>query len=592
MKAAWTTALLMALCIPMTSHADDVVDVEMLIAAPNGRYYVILQQDGEAEIVRRSATRPPIRSRLGEKRPEMSVLRLGATAEELSRASGLLHGIQPEPGDAIIGTTRLRDRLDEMHVFGDGTGFVARYSSSPTRFDDLEPIRGPDGADEGLVAVEQRPVGEDRVVASFVHLYARKDALFWGDPSRKLVMMVAGGSELSVGSERGAFLADRASGARPRMIAWSFESKSTVPAPIDALLDRIRTEDPSAGLVAFLLARELDFERTAASLNDVVNDPSVPHPTRLHAATTLHAEGVGSGDRLIMETARGRMGPHPDEAPLVLTGTTEVDGPDQVAAEARIRAYAVGVLPITHPDRAPGVLISLVDDVVVGSAARRALALGPWPTPLWTQRVLIDVARDLSRKPSERAVASELLAQKAATDEEAEPEETPLWQLYAWLAADEDPRIHGPVLEALPDLADQGVVPALLDALTAPESTGSQRQEAAWSLATRSWRSNEAIEALLRVAQTSGEFSGAREALGVLWRLKGERVLDILSARCTSGGDEGMAALHSLLLTARVGDDRSSSLERLERLPPNTAAYVLSLPRMLALLEPARIRWE
>lgn len=593
MRAASLAVLLLVLCLPSISAAQDVVDVEMLIASPNGRYYVILQQDGEAEIVRRSAKLPPIRSRRGEKRPEMSVLRLGATAEELSRASGLLHGIEPEPGDAIIGTAQLRDPLDDLHVFDDGTGFVARYASSPSRFEDLEPIRGPDGSDEGLVMVEQRPVGEDRIVASFVHLYARKDVLFWGDPGRKLVMMVAGGSELSVEAERGAYLADRASGTRPRMIAWSLDAKKTVSAPLEALLDRIRTADPSAGLVAFLLARELDFDRTVIALGELVGDPRVPHPTRLHAATTLHAEGGSAGDLLIVETARGRMGPIAGEAPLVLGDEAEgTTNPGAPSAAERVRAYAVGVLPITHPGRAPRLLLSLAADDVVGDAARKALAEGPWPTPDWTQQALIDSVRDLSRTAAERAAAAELLASTVAARLGKKPEDDPLWELLGWLASDRNPQIHGPVLAAFPDLADVEVVPRLIAAITGPASTGGQRRDAAWSLAARAWRSEEARETLLRLAETSGANTGARESLGTLWQVEGGAVLDVLVQRSAGDGSEARAALHSLLIAARGSDDPAAFVEGLERIPPQSGRRGLSVRRMLAVMDPARVRWE
>ncbi|MCO4774235.1 MAG: hypothetical protein KDA24_29680, partial [Deltaproteobacteria bacterium] len=178
-------ALLLLLPAAATADPGDVVDAETLIASPNGRYYVILQQDGALEIVRRGVNNPPARTRVGDVRPKMNTLRSGATAAEVSRATGLTHGIQPETGDAIIGNTKLRDRLDRMRVFDDGSGFVARYASSPSEYDDLEPVRAQDGSDEGLIKVEQKAIGEDRILASFVHLYTRKDALFWGDSKRK-----------------------------------------------------------------------------------------------------------------------------------------------------------------------------------------------------------------------------------------------------------------------------------------------------------------------------------------------------------------------------------------------------------------------
>ncbi len=574
-------AIVLGLLLPGRAAAVDVVDVEMLIASSNGRYYVILQQDGELEIVRRSERLPPIRSRRGEARPTMEELRLGGTAEQMARASGLKHGIEPEPGDAIIGTARLRDPLDRLDVFGDGTGFVARYSSSPTRYDDLEPIRATDGADEGLVTVESKPIGEDRVVASFVHLYTRKDAVFWGDPARQLVMMVAGGDALAFSADRGAFLPDRDSGKRPRMVAWSYSDRGTVEPPIAALLDRMHSPDPDEGLRAFLLAREIDFRSTLAALPALVEDEGVPHPTRLHAATTLHAEGDPRGDALILGTARGVRGPGPFEAPGSL---------------GLVRAYAVGVLPITHPELAPSVLLGLAADPDVGELARETLLAGPWASPGALQRAAVDSARDLSRAPAERAAAAAALVSLAGPAPVAPsgrrrgppPAPGPLEPMLLWLAGDPDPAVHALVLEARPLAADSVVVPRWADTLTSESSTPSERRDAAWWLASRGWRSEEAREALVRVAGTPGGGPGAPEALGVSWRLDDPRVLPILVQRSASSGPEAAAALHALLTVARRSEDRGPYIEGLDKLPALPGWRGRSVVRLLAVLDPSR----
>lgn|GEM_PF-5716447 len=561
---------------PQPAWADNVVDAEMLIASPSGRYYVILQEDGEAEIVRRADNATPIRSRRGDARPTMETLRLGGTAEDVARAAGLTHGIEPEPGDAILGVTRLRDTLDRMHVFDDGSGFVARYSSSPTRFDDLEPIRGPDGADEGLVAVEQRAIGEDRTLASFVHLYTRKDSVFWGDPRRELVVMVAGGSALTANAERGAYLADRSSGERPRMVAWSYATRKNVPAPMETLLERMRSPDPNEGLVAFLLAREVDLVATTSVIATWIGDPSVPHPTRLHAAAALHAEGSGLGDGLILATALGRAGPREGEAPLKL--------PAAVAGSA-LRAYAVGILPITHSDSAPEVLLALSGDDAVKAAAASALRDGPWPDNGARDRALIDAARNTSLSDAQRGLAGSVLAASAKKNQALIP-------LFTALAGEPSAAVHGPVLAAFPSLADDQVVPAWIAALEAPASTEPERRAAAWSLASRAWRSPDAAAGLLRIAATPGSGGGRAEALATLWRVADERVSSILVQRAAGSDREGHAALHALLIAARQADEPAPWLAALSRVPMPKGRRGLAVRRTRAVLDPQSVSWD
>jgi len=575
--------LFLLLFVPALAVADDpYVEVETLVASPAGTYYVIIQETGEVDLVRRGADNPPARSRTGTARPTMQQLRTGATAEEMARATGLRRSIEPEPGDAVIGSTQLRDPLDQLHVFDDGSGFVARYASSPSRYDDLQPVRAPDGADEGLAHVEVKPVGADRRPASFVHVYTRKDVVFWGDPARKLVMMVAGGTELSVDAERGVHLADRASGERPRTVAWSYESGETISPPFEALLDRARSADPAAGMVAFLLARELDLAKTVAALRTAVVDPAVPHPTRLHIAAALHAEGDGLGDPVILETARGRARPGPFEASLELTDT-------EGETATIVRSWAVRILPITHPKVAPGVLLSLVDDLSVGSVANGALIEGPWPKEGWTGPAAVRAATDLSRPEAQRSAAARLLASLAPLEDAKDPEAHVLWEALEWLASDQDPQVAKPVLAAVPALSDDARIPVLGERLRGESSM--ERRDAAYQLARRSWRSPVARALLLSVAGAPEGGPGAAEALGSLWAIEDERVKGVLIQRSAAGGPEGAAALHSLFITARQTDTPELWVNEIARIPAPKGALAGPLRRLVFVLDPKRVVW-
>ena len=575
--------LFMLLLAPGLVFAD-VVDAESLIASPNGRFYVIVQQNGDVEIVRRGASNPPARDRVGNARPKMTTIKRGASAAEMAAATGITKGIQPDIGDAIIGETRLRDRLDQLRVFDDGTGFVARYASSPSRYEDLEPIRTTEGSDEGLVSVEQKPIGEDRVLASFVHLYTRKDAVFWGDSERKLVMMVRGGTKLTVTPESGASLADRASGESIRMVAWSYEDKKAIKPPFEALVDRIRTGDPRQGLVAFLLARDMDLRKMLPTLTDLVHDPAVPHPTRVHAAAALYAEGDRRGAPLILATARGSARPSPMEAPLTLEGAN-TDG------ALAVRSWTVSILPITHPEEAPDVLLGLVHDPVVGGIANGALGVGPWPRPEWTWPALVRAAGDLSREPKQRAAASRLLAAAAPGPDAPKPMDHPLWSMLEWLATDEDPQIHKPAIQALPALGDDASIPRLAAVLRADDSTRAARQDAAWSLANRAWRSGDAREVLIEVAGAPEGGPGAGAALGALWRVEDPRTRDILIQAAAKGGRAGAAALHSAFISARQSRDVEGWIVGLEQLPEQKGRLGRALRRNLAVLDPKRVIW-
>lgn len=576
-------AALAAMLLPAAAPAETAyVDVETLIASPAGTYYVIIQETGEVDLVRRGEDNPPARSRTGKARPKMQQLRTGATAAEMARATGLTRGIEPEPGDAVIGSTQLRDPLDELHVFDDGSGFVARYSSSPSKYDDLQPVRAPDGADEGLAQVEVKPVGADRRPASFVHVYTRKDVVFWGDPQRKLVMMVAGGTELAADVERGVHLADRESGERPRVVAWSYESGETIEPPFEALLDRARSADPAAGMVAFLLARELDLAKTVQALRSAVLDPTVPHPTRLHIAAALHAEGDGLGDPVILDTAWGKDRPGPLEARLELTDTPGETG-------VIVRSWAISILPITHPDAAPGVLFSLVDDLKVGSVANGALIEGPWPEPGWTGSAAVQTAGDLSRPEAQRSAAARLLASLAPLEDAKAPESHPLWGALAWLAADEDPQVAKPILTAVPALSDDVQVPRLAERLRG--GTPSERADAAYHLARRSWRSPVARDLLVATAGDPDDDAGAAAALGSLWAVDDERVKAVVVQRSASGGAVGDAALHSLFITARRTDSPELWVAEIARIPAPTSALAAPLRRLVFVLDPKRVVW-
>ena len=555
-------ALLLALLLPLSVFAkEDLVEVETLVASPNGRYYAIIQQDGELELVRRAEGATPIRSRRGEKRPDEQSIRMGATAAEVARASGLTHGIEPERGDAIIASVQLRDRLADLHVFDDGTGFVARYDSSPSDYADLSPVRHPDGTDVGLVTVEHKPMGEKRLAGDFVHLYTRKDALFWGDPSRDLVLVVSGAHGVEVTVDGGARLAAR-EGREPALIAWSWDQEDTVEAPFEALLDRISSGDPEAGLASLFLARQLDLSATARALHAVVTNPAVPHPVRLHVAATQRADGDRRGDRLILGTARGQLGPGPHEARLPTDG-----------ADAALRAWAIRLLPVSHPERAFGELIRLATDPDEGvaAAARKALDEGPWSTKAVLPRAVL-AAQDRSRPDAERAAATAWLA----ANQGPQP-------LLAALAADSSPAVVA--------AAGQAPTPVIELAAKLNAKDPAARREAAQSLARRGTpESRDALFAHLG----SDAPSAAAAVLGALWRVEDPRSVATLRDWSSRGGAEGAAARHSLLLgaTGSSPDDRGPWVAALEPLASARGRAGRTVRRTLGVLEPTRVRWE
>ncbi|MCO4772944.1 MAG: hypothetical protein KDA24_23125, partial [Deltaproteobacteria bacterium] len=390
-------------------------------------------------------------------------------------------------------------------------------------------------------------------------------------------------TELEVTPQSGARLKDRESGQPPRLVAWSYEDKKTVPAPFEALVDRMRSADPNEGLVAYLLARDLDLARITPALADLVHDPNVPHPTRVHAAAALHAQGDGRADSLILATARGTTGPGPLESPLLFGA--EGAGPKAV------RSWAVAILPITHPEVAPDVLLSVVRDPDVGSSANTALAEGPWPTADWTVPALFRAAHDLDREPKERAAASRLLAVNAPTSDAEAPEEHPLWAMYSWLSADPDPQVHKPILQALPSLADDVAIPRLAGVLRSTDATDAQLRDAAWGLARRSWSSKVAVEALLQIAGDPDGGPSAAAALATLWRIDDPRVSGILIHAAATAGATGEAALHSAFIAARRSNDREAWVIGLDRLPPRKDRVGQALRRTLGVLDPKRIVW-
>ncbi len=308
------TTVLLAALLPAFALAAPVVPREQIIASPQGTWYVIVQPGGDFDIVKRSPDAPPMRSREGKAPITDEQLRLGATAEEVMRSAGMLPGLRPDPGDAVYGGGQLRgDPLHRRHVFYDGSGLIARYSKGPTQFDGIEPIREPDGADVALVAVDSTTTGPDRTPTNYVHLYTLKDATFWGDAERQLVVMVAGGANVVLTADRGAVLLNRTQGKRPRMIAWSLASREVVTAPMESLYTQMMSLQAKPGITALLLAREMEPEAVLEPLKAIVRDPRLPHVTRLHAAAPLRAAPTATAPS--GRPPRGATGPGPRSSP-------------------------------------------------------------------------------------------------------------------------------------------------------------------------------------------------------------------------------------------------------------------------------------
>lgn len=542
------------LLLPAMASANNVVPKEQIIASPQGTWYVIVQPRGDFDIVKRSPEAPPMRNREGKAPVTDAQLRLGATADEVMRSAGL-PGLRPDPGDAIFGGGRLRnDPLDRMHVFDDGSGFVARYAKGPSNFEGVEPVREADGSDVALIAVDSKEIGPQRTPTRFVHLYTLKDAIFWGDAGRNLVVMVAGGANVVLTEARGARILERGRGRRPTMLAWSLTENTTVDAPLESLFEQMSSLQSRAGLTALLLAREIAPKEVLEPLQSLVLDPKIPHVTRLHAATTLRAHGRLHGTRTILRTAWGLDKPTPAEQPIAHD--------DGVPGEAEpLRDFAISVLPASHGDGAIDDLVRLAtgEDERIAEIAEAALLEGPWPETSRFLPTMAHLARDRSKPVPVRALATRLLVARS---------DARVGELMTWLAGEAEAAISEPVLEVFGDrIGDEPVIAAIQKGFAADDLEESSLRAGLATLAERSWRSEAAREAVLALvpepeagALADDDDSAVAEAdarvilaLGTLWRIDDPRVAALLDA--WSRHDDARAAKaaqHSAELIARA----------------------------------------
>lgn len=547
--------LLAALLIPAAAVAGTVVPRERIVASPHGGWYVIVQPEGEFDIVKRSPEAPPMRSREGKAPITDEQLRLGATAEELKRSVGLLPGLRPDPGDAVYGGARLRrDPLDRMHVFDDGSGVVARYSKGPSQFEGIEPIREADGSDVALVAIEEDTIGPERTKARFVHLYTLKDATFWGDAKRELVVMIAGGANVVLTANKGATILERGRGRRPKMLAWSMAEKQTVPPPLESLFEQMDSLQSQAGLTALLLAREIAPKKVLDPLQEIVRNPLIPHVTRLHAATTLRASGRLHGNATILRTAWGR-----DKKSAAEQAIPFADG---VPADVDpLRDFAIRVLPVSHGDGAIDDLVRLAtgEDEHLAEVAEAALREGPWPKSSRYLSTMALLARDLDRPVAVRALATRLLVDSS---------DKRIGELLTWLAGDPEPSVSEPVLEVYGDrVGDAEIVARIQSGLSKDDLDPASLSAAVATLAERAWRSEEARDALLALvpdaeAPAAGDDDDSAlptvpdsvlVALGALWRVEDPRVDPLLEAWAAHAVPEAAkAAEHSQSIRARA----------------------------------------
>ena len=549
--------ILTLLLLPALALGGSVVPREQIIASPQGGWYVIVQPGGEFDIIKRFPDAPPMRSREGKAPITDAQLRLGATAEELKRSTGAMPGLRPDPGDAVYGGARLRqDPLDRAHVFEDGSGLVARYASGPTQFEGIEPIREADGSDVALVAVERATIGPERTEARFVHLYTLKDATFWGDAARDLVVMVAGGANVVLTKNKGATILNRGRGRRPKMLAWSIGQGTVVPPPIESLFEQMSSLQSRPGLTALLLAREMEPRRVIEPLKALVRDRELPHVTRLHAAATLRASGHLHGNRTILATAHGLDRATPEEQPIALA--------DGVPADADpLREFAIRILPVSHGDGSIDDLVRLAtgDDERLAEVAEAALREGPWPTGSRYLELMAGLARDRGRDTATRGLAARMLV--ASSDPR-------IGDLLTWLAGEPEEAVSGPVLEVYGDRVDDAPLVAKIGkALTKADLEPASLAAGVAVLADRAWRSAPARDALLAVlpdAAADGDdddsaFEPVSDAvvavLGALWRVDDARVPDALAAWSTHPDPRAAeAAGHSQSIRAwqaRVG---------------------------------------
>ncbi len=544
--------LLTALLLPALLVGASVVPRERIVASPRGTWYVIVQPGGEFDVVQRSSEAPPMRSREGKDPITDEQLRLGATAEELMRSVGMLPGLRPDPGDGVVGGGKLRsDPLDRMHVFEDGSGLIARYASGPTQFENIEPIREPDGSDVALVAMDVTKLGPTRAEARFVHLYTLKDATFWGDAQRQLLLMVAGGGNVVLTAQDGAILLDRTRGKRPKMLAWSLQERVVVPAPVESLFEQMGSLQAQDGLTALLLAREMEPKGVIEPLQRLVRDAEVPHVTRLHAAATLRASGLLHGNQTILATAWGVDHARPEEQPIPWA--------DGVPADADpVRDFAIRMLPVSHGDAAIDDLVSmsLGDDERLAEVAEDALQQGPWPKGGRYLQTMAWLARDRGRPTAMRALATRMLV--SVSDER-------IGDLLTWLAAEPEPEISEPVLEVYGDrVGDEALVATIRKGLLAADLQEASLLAAVAALADRAWRSEAARDALIGMIPSGDEPPADDDdsalpvvpdsvlaALGALWRVQDPRVPALLDTWAQhEAPDAAAAAEHSRSIRA------------------------------------------
>ena len=556
--------LLLALLLPAAALAGPVVPRERIIASPQGTWYVIVQPGGDFDIIKRSPDAPPMRSREGNAPITDAQLRLGATAEELKRSTGMLPGLRPDPGDAVLGGGTLRgDPLDRIHVFEDGSGLIARYASGPTEYADIEPIREPDGSDVALVAVDVVRIGPNRDPASYLHLYTLKDATFWGDAERRLLVMVAGGANVVVTAEEGATLLNRIQGKRPKMVAWSLESHEVVPAPVESLYKQMSSLQSQTGLTALLLARELEPSGVLKPLEALVRDHRLPHATRLHAAATLRASGMLHGNRTILATAHGLDRARPEEQPI-----PRADG---VAADADpMREFAIRVLPVSHGDAAIDNLLRLAlgTDERVAEVAEATLAQGPWSETSTYLETMARLARDRAQPTARRALATRMLVSQS---------DDRIGELLTWLAAETEPEISEPVLEVYGDrVGDDELVARIGAGLAAADLEHASLLSGVAALGDRAWRSEGARSAILALIPDPGVGAADDDdsalpavaesvlvALGTLWRVDDPRVPAILDVWAEHAApDAAAAARHSQAIRAQLTRRATSAADR------------------------------
>jgi hypothetical protein len=556
------TVFLFAALLPAFALGGPTVPREQIIASPQGAWYVIVQPGGEFDVVQRSADAPPMRSREGKAPITDQQLRLGATAEEVMRSAGMLPGLRPDPGDAVLGGGQLRaDPLDLMHVFDDGSGLIARYSKGPTQFDGISPIREPDGADIALVAVDTTTTGPNRTTTNYVHLYTLKDATFWGDAERQLVVMVAGGANVVLTADKGAVLLNRTQGKRPRMVAWSLATREVVSAPMESLYTQIMSLQAQAGITALLLAREMEPEAVLEPLKAVVKDLRLPHVTRLHAAATLRASGLTHGNRTILSTAHGLDRSRPEEQPIPLA--------DGVPADADpSRDFAIRVLPVSHGDQAIDDLLGMAlgEDERIAALAEAALEQGPWPADSRWLETMALLARDRGRPTATRALATRMLVSRS---------DDRVGELLTWLAAEPEPEISEPVLDVYGDrIGDEPLIARITAGLAAEDLAYESLLAGVGALGDRAWRSEDARSALLGLvpdptaptADDDDDDSALPEvpdrvlvALGALWRVDDPRVPPLLDAWAQHPVSEAASAAdHSRSI--RAWRDRRSAL--------------------------------